>query len=432
MTYWKYRIADWLLCTCISVSLVFTVCSGFVLEDAWSSNVLVVVLLSLLLQAILVLLSYNRATMGLGILAGAALAVLAIAYIQAFHPMVDETANSLFLYILIEILVSLLVYLLARTRIGLGVLFLVGTIVTAGAHFLQFPASMWSALLLPVGAGMLFLYRTYLGAVRQALLGKIRNVRYILQSVILIALAFCIAGGLYLGVVRPLNPPTQELKLITALKSMELTARLGVSSVKNVLDPTLSAETPPDMTEYDEAQDQPPETQDDSEPEPEEDLSPQTEPESAPPDATPISYDEHHFNPLWLLLLIPAAVIAACVGRILWKRRWRRKVLGLGASAAVVNYYRYFLSRLGRVGLKRDQYRTLREFVSQEEQQLEPYAVEGTTFGDLTGVYERVIYSHGPVTDEELNFFNRFYDRFLYNLRHEYGTAKYYLLLFRF
>lgn len=427
--YLKYRGAEYVLCVCAAASLVATICAGFVLEDSLSANAGAIFLLAAVLQALLLLFAYRKLTVGIGIAVGVVLAVAAVVYIQTRHPMTNETENSLFLFLLIGVLTSLLVFLLGRSRAGVIALFLAGNLVIAGAHFLQFPAPLWGALLFPLACGFLLLYRVYMVMLGRAVLGKIRLGRYLRQTVLVVLCAAVFAGGLFWGVIRPLHPPTQELKLITTLKSMQIMERLGVSSVKMVFDPQLSSTQDPERPEQDNAQAQ----QDPTEgTQPSEIQAPQSLPEMANAEAAPINYDLSGPNYLWLLLLIPLAVIGAFVGRLLYKRHWREQVQKLSRQDAVVNYYRFFLRRLKKIGLGKPAFHTLREYADGSAHKLEAFQAGEVSFAMLTQVYEKAVYGGGEVTDEEYQAFFQFYQQFYPNLRRALGWGKYYLQVFRF
>jgi hypothetical protein len=341
--------------------------------------------------------------------------------------MENETENSLFLYLLLEIVGSLVTFFLCRSRLGTLVLLLVGTLLISGAAFLQFPTPAWCILVFSLSCGAMLLYRVYLWGTKQAVLGKIRVRRYVRQLLLLVLCCGVLAGGIFYLVIRPLNPPTQELRLITQLQSMEILERLGVSSVKTVLDPTLSADVPPEDTEYDK------ETAQQETQEQEELLeAPETQPETEEAAAEAVNYDLSKKSLLWLLLLIPLGVILLFVGRVLYKRHWHKWVQALPGEEAVVQYYQGFQKRLGKIGLGRTEFHTLREYAEEIAYQMEAFQVGEITFAQLTGVYEAVIYGGAVPTEEELEQFGAFYGQFYKNLRREVGTVKYYLQVFRF
>lgn len=436
--YLKKRTADCLLCICLSAAMVSVVCSGFVLEDAWSGNVAVIFVLSAILQLLLLLIARSRLSTGIGIAAGAVIAIGTAVYWRTFHPFAEENANSVFIFLLISVITGVLVFLLGRTRAGVVVLFILGSFIQAGGHFLQFPTPLWSLFVFLLAAPILFFHRTYIVSAAHADLGTVRGAKYLCQIVPLCLAVLLVAGGLYVGVVRPMDPPTQELKLITVLKSMNPLKVLGVSTVEVVLDPEDRSEQPPE--EEDQAGNEGEDQSDDlgeAPPIPSElPEDPDQQRQNTDSDRQQlwggIRYDETALSYLWLLLLIPLLIAAAFVLRLLRRKHWRKQVQALSKEEAVVNYYQFFLKRLERLGLKRAKQHTLREYAGNTQIQLEPFAAGHGTFSDLTAIYERVLYGHCPVSDEEYQQFEAFYDSFYRCLRKEAGVVKYYLTAFRY
>lgn len=432
--YIRSRAADWLLCLCLTAGLTAALCSGFVLENGLSGQAAAVFVLGAVLQALLLLIAYSRLTKAVGIAAGVVLAAAAVFYMQAHNLLADETANSTFLFLLIETVTAVLVFLLSRTRPGMVVLFLLGTLIQAGSHFLLFPAPLWGFLLFSFAALILFFYRTYTVSLLKAELGKVRTGRYLRQTILVCLAALAVGGGLYFGVVRPLNPPVQDLKLIRILRSMPVLEVLGVSSTEIILDTDLTSQEPPDQTDLGGEQGeednmgmegQQPET-------PPEPSDVQTEHSDSSQQLTVVRYDRDALQLLWLLLLIPLLIAGVFALRVVLRRRWHKRVQALPHADAVLTYYPFFLSRLEKIGLKRMPSHTLREYVAHQEVQLQAFDAGNSTFGALTVVYEKALYGGCTVTDEECQAFEQFYTQFYRNLRRETGTAKYCLQLFRF
>jgi NADH:ubiquinone oxidoreductase subunit 6 (subunit J) len=337
----------------------------------------------------------------------------------------------------VAVITAVLVWLLTRSRPGTAALFLAGSILCAGAHFLQFPIPLWCLLLFVPAAGACFLLRVYAVAVERADLVGVKRGAYWGQTALAVLLAGALAGGIFFAVVRPLHPPTQELKLLTLLKSMEPLETLGVASTRVVLDPELASQQEPEEQETGDQADQ---EQTSDSPQGETDLPDQSQTESVRESVTStlqqawsaVRYDGHNFQWLWLLLLLPLAVALAYLWRYHSRQRWRRQVQALPRDAAVVNYYRFFLKRLGRFGLKRSPNATLREYAAHNALQLQPFEGADCSFADLTGVYEGVLYGRRPVTDREYAAYEAFFDRFYPALRRELGPVRYWLRAFRF
>ena len=414
---------DWVLCLLITMALAQTVCSGFELPGGLP-GLSALMFGSGLLLAVFVLLGYQRLLILLGSAAGLVLLVNGALFIRAYQPFRDETANGMFVFLLILFLTALLVYLLSRTRVGSIVLGLMGCVLCAGASFLEFPIPIWCLILHVFSASVLVLYRIYRASVEASDLGAGRLGAYSVQTILLCLTGLLMAAGLFLGVVRPLSPPTMELKLITVLKSMDMLEVLGVARTEIIFTEELVSDAEPEQTEY---TNEPESPEDDSNAPDEEWTPPEEPPEAAPSEALTIRYDFPKFNPLWLLLWFPLMIATSYGGRILWKRRWHSRLQALPREEAVLRYYRFFLSRLDRLGVKRTETHTLREFTADHAHQLQPFALDG-----LTEIYERVLYGGGSVSEAEYNLFEAAYAGFYRTLRRELGTPKYYLTAFRY
>ena len=434
--YLKNSIADFVLCTCMTFALVPAVCSGFVLTDALSRSVTAVLLLSAVLTFVLVLLSRNRKATWAGVAAAFVLAVMGLIYVNVYRPFTDETANSTFIFALIQVITAILVWLLTRSRAGTAALFLIGTILCAGAYFLQFPIPVWCLFLFLLAVSASFLWRVYTVSVQKADIVSGSRKSYFRQTSIVAVVVLLLASGFFLGIVRPLNPPTQELKLITVLKSMQQLDRLGVSSTQIVLDPNLSSTEEPEDEEKGNEEN---EEESDS-PQGESEIPQQSLTETIRDNITSnvqqawaaVRYDSYDFQWLWLLLLIPVAIAAAYLWRFERRKRWRKRVQALPRESAVVNYYRYFLKRLGNLGLKRSPNTTLREYAALNAVQLQPFEGEDHRFADLTATYESVLYGRHRVTDWEYAAYEAFFDGFYQGLKRELGPVRYWLKAFRY
>ena len=439
--YLQSRLPDWLLVTAASAAAVSAVCAGFELTGSLADSTGAVVLLAAVMTALLFVLAWKRLTMLAGCAMGAAALGAAVAYAHGVDVMADEAAHGTFLFFVILIFVTLLVFLMARSRAGTGLLFILGVLVLAGAHFLQFPVPFWATFVFTAALALLFFYRLYLVSVKNARVGKITLSGYLKQAVALCLAACLLAGGVFAFVIRPLNPPTQELKLITRLQTMELLQVLGVSTTRTVLVPELSSLEEPEDTEQDRADEDAVEDESDN--------------EVAPPEETPdweqtqteAADDERETNAeaqaVWYrlpvsyrILIIAGLVVMLFVLllllRLALRKRWHDRVRSLDNQSASVNYYEYFAKRLRRAGLGRQKTNTLREYTAMEDSALEPFTVGDADYITLTGLYEGVIYGGLPITDEQVELFESFYGEFHKNLRRELGTARYWLTCFRY
>lgn len=432
--YLKFRVYDWILCAMLATGLVFHIFSGFVLEDSFSQSTPYVILFMLIAMGIMVLLTYSRATIIAGVAAGVALLLFVMVYTRTHQVFTDEsseTANSLFIAMTATALTAVLVYLACRTRPGIIALYLAGSIVMGGSYFLQFPVRRWGFLLFTFAAVVMFLYRNHMLTLEQAQTGKIRLPRFMVQTVIVCLAAFVLSGTAYIGIVRPLEPPTRELKLIEELKQMSIVKKMGLYSVVELLDPSLQSSAEPNGTETgdpEEPTDQGEQGSGQDEGGPDQS---QKSPEQKQEETQSVFYNIHFWYVPWFWIILAAVIAALFLSRWLYKKNWKKHVDAMSPADCVVNYYKYFMTRLSRLGYKKPQNHTLYEYAADMDHTMELFADGDASFTNLTDIYVRTLYGRNAVDPEDVGLFRRFYEKFHSALRKEVGFWKYLLHFFR-
>ena len=434
--YIKQRFGDWLLCLVIAASMTEAICSGFVLEEGAYCSAVMIFALSVAVQGLFQLISYRRRFVVIGITAGVLIAAAAVIIIKTTQPVPNEAASSRLIFTLIFSAASLLVFLLTRTRTGTVALFLLGTIICAGAYFLQFPIMLWSFLLFEIAVFALFFFRMYTASLLKTDIGKVRTGAYMLQMGVVCIAAFAIAGGIYIGVVSPMDPPTRELKLITRLQSMMLLEVLGVSDTKVIFDSELASQQTPDTTEFtSDTGDEQNESIGDAFPQ----IESQTDGKDLPDYLSDVqqvldtvNYGFLRTKYMWLLLLIPFTIVVSYSLRLFFRKRWHRQIQSLPREDAAANYYSFFLKCFKRLGMQRQSWHTLQEYVENNELQMQVFSADDVSFASLTNTYEKVFYGGGSISVNEYKQFVAFYNSFYNNLRRELGSLKYCLRIFQF
>lgn len=435
--YIKYRVWDWLLCSCVSMGLIFHIYSGFLLNDGIYSNVPAVAVLTAVLTAACILLSFNRTTTAAGIAGGIGLLAFFLVYIRSHNLLKQESENSLFLTMTILILISILVYLACRTRSGIVILFVIGNLITAGSCFLQYPIRLWCLFLFDFALFLSFLYRNYSTVLVRVHTGKIHMKTWMLQTICLCLAAAFLAGGVYMGIIRPLNPPTRELKLITRLKNMELLQVVGISEVKDYLDPNLLSELPPDgnsdSSDTDSGENSRNNAEGNSESQKEEQDKGRISPDQL---AQAIHYSLSKQTIPWILIAAAVIIASAFILRLLLIRHWKKQVDHLSPEERIINYYQFFLSRLARCGFKKPAHYTLTEYAVSMDHELAEFSqanpeLENIRFSGLTHIYSDVFYGGQPADENAAQLFEQYYNVFYKNLRREMGIPRYLLHIFR-
>ena len=433
----KRQIPGILLSTAVCVSVEPCIFAGNILTDPWSQSLLAIAASSLILQILLSFIAYNRTSVSIGVGIGVLIAIAVFAYMRAYSPLKDEEANSGFIFLLVTLVTNVLVFCLNRSRLGCAFMFVSGLLICCGSYFLQYPAPKWALITFLFFAAVCFFLRVYYTSAAQAEIGRSRPTGYLFQTMILTVAALAIAVGVYTAVVRPLNPPTRELKLITELRSMELMRVLGIYSVERIIDPDSSSSMPPETDETGSEQGNDDSDIPDSVGRNDEGMSliGRQLRENITKDiqqmVNAIRYEDYGRAAPWLLL-IPVAIALPYLIRFIHTRRWLRRVRSMPREAAAACFFKYFLSRFKRIGLKKPPESTLREFAENTAVQTESFDSCGVRFAELTGIYERLLYGHLPLSEEEYQKFEHFFRSFKPSLRREIGTVKYCLTAYRY
>lgn len=435
--YWRYRCWDWILCVLVSAGLSRNVLSGFELEESVIRIPVLflsagVVLLFCLLAAV------SRKTAAAGITAALAGVTALIVYCRKTGILIHDRENSVQIFYIVIIVVSLAVFLLCRTAAGTAVLFLAGNMVQAGAAFLQFPCSLRAYVLFLAGMGMMMFYRVYVNAVLHAHTGKIRFAGFMIQNVSVCLASMLLASGIFVGIIRPLDPPVHDLKLIQKLMSFEVLEKIGVSSVLEQVDKDkLSDDTPEDRLATDQLKD-------------EEDAEAESEKSGAfmgngrgilagnfldsaadrVEEAKAIAY--HAIN-YWYLYLLAAVILVflAVLLKRLQRKKWLDQINGLTKEEAVLNLYAFFLYGLSKAGCIRESGLTLNEFRTVKTEKLNRFSQEPADFEQLTNIYQKVYYGRQKITEEEYRKFQIYYSGFHKNICREAGKLRYLILYFQ-
>ena len=379
-----------------------------------------------IITLLLFLASYNKKTLLISIVVtvlAAAAAVLAVRFSDAFQSGETIDSNPLLFWIIV-ISTSCIVYWSSRTRAGLILLFLAGTLMSAAFALLEYPVSLWGYLTFFLCASILFLYRVYVISLLRTDTGKISFRAYFIQSLLVGCLVATLACGVYYGVIRPLSPPTNEIHLATKLMSLEVLEKIGVSSRTEIPGEDLQSETLEEDTKTAQSE------QNDANTTPEtQDRNEGTQNTFAGNDAIQEAFAviyEKSLNWLPYITAVVILLIAAPILLKLWgRRRWYRKLLKEPNEDGIIKLYGKMTRNIRKAGIRRPKDATLLEFAQNSEKRLEKFSVEEADFTSLTHIYMRIIYGYQPVSREEAALFHTFYGRFYKNLRREMGAFRY-------
>lgn len=421
----KRMFPDWLLCTMVCAALTGTILAGFDGSDPLLSNPVAIAGMSLLIIGILEALQ----RFGKGNLAVILISLLSVlgVFLTLFHNneasvfelsvnylgIMDQNPN---LFPAVTMLSAILVFWTVRTRVGICLLFLGGSFLSAFFDVLGYPISARELILFLSGCLALWFLRITQETTQQDTLPW----NSMLQIVVTAAVIICLAAGLFFGAVRPLSPSNAKDELSGRLMNLPLMEQLGIVSTKTIY---TDSPIPPEIKKEQQQEEK-------KKPDEEKKASDRKEMGRIGNDLNLAAAAAVTFKAaakaVWVVVpaLIFLMAAAVPVRRIL-RRRWYQKVLTGSREQGVELLYAYFLKRLGRVGLKRPQDMTLSEFAEDAREALKDFAVYDADFMRLTHIYQGVIYGGQRVSEKEFELFQDFYMVFLKNLRGKIGCMKY-------
>lgn len=433
--YARLRLFDWLFCSVISAGLSSSILAGFELNDSTSGSIPLLLLFSAVLDLFCFIGLYNRKT-SLGLL-GLFTAVLigVIAYARTSDIFGDDASFASQIVAIVLILTCIATALLSLSRAGILVLLALGTLVSASAAFLQFPVRTAAFLLFLTATVLLFLYRVFSVTRKSTAGGSIRSrhfeYQFVLQMIGITLAGLALAFSFFSFVIRPLNPPTDELKLIERLEQSRIIERTGIATVYTFPNFALRSqeETDSSMTaNQPEATDDPDKLSQDSDTLDEEQDEGKVK--ENPQDAYAIFYDlTHHYWWLFAGLILLVICLPFLIKELL-RRKWYTNLSSMNRESQIVNLYGYFLRLFEKLKIHRGSDMTLREYAARQARSMEPYDPPDTDFAELTDLYVRVNYGRHEVTEAEAEKYHQYYQGLRGRIRRETGLFRFLLKYF--
>jgi hypothetical protein len=410
-------LGDFILCILIGTGLALNVFAGYEMTDPWSGHLWAVAGMVTAVMVLLFAAYYKRILLVISFIAEAAALIAAIIILQkmgVFTASKTIDQNPLLFWIIV-ISTSVLVFWAARSRAGIIILFLAGTIMTAAFDFLQFPVCQGGYLAFVFGAFVLLLYRIYCISFRHSDKVQAAFSRYFVQSLIISLAALMLAGGVYYGLVKPMSPPTDQVKLTAQLMSMDIVRKAGISSVTVIPANEMVREVQKEN-----------QSKNHNEPEKEGKIVQGQNPMTTKKVTFPLPS-----NFIWMAAVSVIAFLAlAMVIKLLGRKRWYRDLLQQSKEDSALELYNYFLKKIRKTGCGRPDGHTLLEYAYGLQTKLEPYAVGDANFLSLTQIYTKILYGCQNISEDEWELFIDFYKELNRNLKKEMGSLKYLVHLF--
>lgn len=416
--YVKLHAWDYLLTVIIAVGMHLNVFSAFMIRESYMHNYVLVAIVTAAVMVVMFLIGYNKRNAIVGGVGWGIALVVWVIYLRA-NDLIDlsgETDETIPAFWTIVLFGSTVVYLLTRSKKILYAAAPVGLLFCGAFRFLEYPVSVPGLFLLVIGILLEILYLVYRDSLLNASYGNFNLRHFVVQSIAIATVVTLLASGVFYGIVKPLDPPTRDLKLITRLMSFDILELLGVSSTQELKEPDKD----------DQDNDEPEEEKEKEEEEKEDQEEEQNRESQEDVSASTVSYDEEKTPPYWiapLVLLLLGTPFAVKYGL---RFRRRRRLNGLDASNQAAFIYDFFLKRFQKLGFGKADSATIQEYAEQQEGFLQNFMAEdGTTFEEISEIYNHFLYSKVPVTGEEASRFLAIYDSFYKNARAFVGHWKY-------
>ena len=419
--YVRLHAWDFLLTVFIAIGMHLNTFSAFMIRESYTTNYVLIAAVTVLVTAVMYVIGYQKRNMIIGAAAWGVALIGWIIYLRA-NDLIDTTEGAdetIPAFWTILLFGTALIYVLTRSRKVLFGAAPVGLLFCGAFKFLEYPVSVPGLIILVVAVMLDILYLVYRDSLLTADYGNYTIRHFLIQSVAIVTVVMMLVTGAFYGVVKPLDPPTRDLKLITKLMSFDILELLGVASTQEVKDPN------PDDEEKDD--DEPPQEQE-KEQEDQEDESNENDPQQSDEtiSANTISLKKKDYTAYWVTALILLALATPFVIKYVLRAGRKRRLNGLDASNQAAFVYDFFLKRLKKLGVGKADSQTILEYAEQQSGILEKFtAKDGTTFEEITDIYNHHLYSKVPVTPEEAGKFLAMYDSFYKNAKAFTGTWKY-------
>ena len=421
-------LVDFILCVLAGAGFSVNMFAGFEMNGPWQGNLLMTAGVVFAATAALFTFHISRfGVKGSAFVSAAALigigAALSSAGAFSGVGLIDESPG---LFWIIVVSVPIIIFWMSRTRGGIIVFFLMGTLITTSFGFLEYPVSYQGYSLFVFSMMALFLYRVSFYHLPRSAGGGAVSWLYAIQPVAIALIAIVMAGGIFYGIVRPLAPQWDDAGLARKLMSMELLEDLGISSKKVVIGD--NPEIPQDREkQYERRQNEikgQSNDQNDQEKHGRLGISDNLRSVIA------VSY-EKHANRIWaaVLALILLASFAVTL-KLLLRRKWYGNLLKKTDEEGAMELYLYFLKKLKKAGLQKPEGLTLLEYAFEEREMFGKFAVYDSSFLRLTQIYLKMLCGFQKISYNEYELFHDFYLEFHKNLRMEIGALHYYRMFF--
>ncbi len=435
----KKSIFEIIICTMMSVSVALNIAEAFYVPERFyfANRTLKITLLVTVAIFILQMLFFVFATSKKTAIAGVVLLVLTgIIGIANFFSLGVYTLTI----IAIVLLTSLIIFLLSRHTIGIVALILVSNAIFVVISILGYDSWSLGFVLFILGCACAFFYRKYKQDkidFGEEIKAK-TSLKFAGMITIICSVSLVLSGVLYFSIIKPLNPPNYETKIITSLKSMNILKKAGISSEIHLYDDNLSAQnlnhektlnnnilqkiTPQKPVEND--------------------LTSSDTPKEVPVQQSVKNHEENTETAVavtydiqkdyWKIVLLVIIIIGLFVSiKLLVRKIHFNRLISKGdRKEQVVNLYQDYLHKLSKVGLDKRESDTFYEYAGKINGKFKNIKNSSIDIEFITNTFISAKYGNVSITDSVFNDFKEFYKDFFSNAKYYLGTKKYSIKFF--
>lgn len=432
--YWKNYVWEYLMCVVAAAMLLLNTAQGFYIPDKLADNILLAAAACAVLMLLFFVGGYNKVSMVLVPVVTGALVVLAFFLLRAKGvDIVDEEGSktAFYIYWFAFAVICIAVYLCSRFRLGIAILFLVGCCVSGILQFLEYQVFAWAGIVFAGSCIVLFLLRQYRAQALNSSTAQ-PNFRRFFQSGFLVVLAAALLScGVFFAVIRPLAPPTVELKFLEQYLAFNIIDHTGISDnyqIENEEEYTDEEDDTLDNTEEIEEGDTPIGQDEDTPEETEKQDDGETR---QPPGQTEQSAVSYTVTPvLWVILWCALILLVLILPPALWlwlRKRRIKTIAAMEPTAQIQELYHFYLKKFRHVGWKKRSGETPLEFAARSGDALKRYLSGTCGIDRLTSAFMEARYGGSAPSETACSECRAIYGLFLKNCKKQMGTARYLL-----
>lgn len=430
--YLKNSIPGFILCVLISCSIAFTIQTGFYIRASVQFDYPLLICMVAVLTAVCTLGAYNRRTLIAAIIlyvVGFLVFVMIARSSSSGNIFRDDESNP-YLYFIIVSFTAVLVFLLTRRRWGCGLLFVAGSVVLSSIQFLYEKEHLPALILFLCSCGAMYIYINYERNVLRSQTVKTAFARTFLISCGVSILVVALGLGIYMSVVRALDPPSHDLKLITKYVALETLQKIGIADYNEILDPEMLTQREEEEARKAEEDRKKKEKQQNSEEEENQKDHPENLDNSNDQGFNVVNYLTEWFRVWMIPILVLILILAAVFFKKYRRKKWIRAVLEKDRKDQVRLLYGFFMKSFAKLQIRKRPSETLPEFIESQRPQLAAFSSGTAAFEGMTDVYMGTLYGRKDVTDDEMKSYLAFYRDFYSNALNYLGKVKYMIKYF--